>query len=106
MYNTNSLAVIKIENGRTPTITELKYTSACPSLLPSARMRSEGYCSWSVCVCVCVYRSVTALAASASAYTSNQRYSRVFLRLDFFRGFSKNPSVQKLWCEKANMQIS
>ena len=64
-----------------------------------------------VCLCVClsVYLSVTALAASASVYTSKQRYPRVSLRLylDFERrGFSKNPSVQELWREKANMQMS
>ena len=36
-------------------------------LQPSARMRSEGYCSRPVCVCVrSVYPSVPALAASAS----------------------------------------
>ena len=44
---------------------------------------SEGYCS--DLVCVCVYLSVTALAASASVYSYNQRYVRfsVGLFLDF-----------------------
>ena len=66
----------------------------------------EGYCS--CLVCVCVYLSVPALAASASVETSNQRYSRVSLRLflDFDSGFLKKSSVQKLWREKANMQMS
>ena len=68
----------------------------------------EGYL---VCVSVglSVCPSVIALSASASTYTCNQLYSRVSLRIFFdfdswiFRG--KN-SVQKLWCEKGNMQMS
>ena len=31
---------------------------------PSARMRSEGYCSWFVCVCVCVSPLILALQAT------------------------------------------
>ena len=58
-----------------------------------------------VSVCLCVYPSVPALAASASVETSKQRYSRVSLRI-LIRGFSKQPSVQKLWREKAYMQMS
>ena len=52
-----------------------------------------------LCVCLCVYLSVPALADSASVETSKQRYSRGSLRLflDLIRGFSKKPSVQKLW---------
>ena len=55
-----------------------------------------------------VYPSVPALAASASVETSKQRYSRVSLRLllDYMCGVSKKPSVEKLWREKANMQMS
>ena len=63
----------------------------------------EGYCSRPVCVSVCL--SVPALAASASVETSNQRYPLVSLRI-LIRGFLKKPSVQKLWREKANMQMS
>ena len=70
----------------------------------------EGYCSRPVCVSVClsVCLSVPALAASASVETSNQRYSLVSLRLflDYMSGVSKKPSVEKLWREKANMQMS
>ena len=57
-----------------------------------------------MCVCV-VYRSVTALAASASATNDTHGF---FLGFSWIciRGFSKNPFVQKLWCEKANLQIS
>ena len=57
-----------------------------------------------LCVCVSVCPSVTALAASASAYTCSQRYSR--LCLGYMCGFLKKPSVQELWREKANMQMS
>ena len=66
----------------------------------------EGYGSRRVCLSV--YPSVPALAASASVETSKQRYSRVSLRLflDYMCGVSKKPSVQKLWREKANMQMS
>ena len=61
----------------------------------------EGYGSCRVCVCLSVYPSVPALAASAS---SKKRYSRrLFLDLC---GVSKKPSVEKLWREKANMQMS
>ena len=67
----------------------------------------EGYGSRrvSVCLSVClsVYPSVPALAAPASVETSKQRYSRVFSWI-LTRGFSKKPSVKKLWREKANMQ--
>ena len=61
-----------------------------------------------LCVCLSVYPSVPALAASASVETSKQRYSRVSLRLflDYMCGVSKKPSVEKLWREKANMQMS
>ena len=66
----------------------------------------EGYCSR--LVCMSVYPSVPALAASASVETSKQRYSRVSLRLflDYMCGVSKKTSVEKLWREKANMQMS
>ena len=59
----------------------------------------------SVCLCLCVF---PALAASASIETSKQRYTRVSLRLflDFDSWISKKPSVQKLWREKANTQMS
>ena len=61
-----------------------------------------------MCVCLSVCLSVPALAASAFVETSNQRYSRVSLRLflDYMCGVSKKPSVQKLWREKANIQMS
>ena len=73
------------------------------------RACAEGYCSClvclSVCLCVCVF---PAQAASASIETSKQRYTRVSLRLflDFDSWISKKPSVQKLWHEKANTQMS
>ena len=52
-----------------------------------------------VCVCVCVCDSVTALAASMSAYICNQRYSQVVLSI-LTHGLSKKPSFQK--CQYAN----
>ena len=59
-----------------------------------------------VCVCLSVCPSVPALAASASVETSKQRYSRVgFSWINMCR-VSKKPSVEKLWREKANMQMS
>ena len=50
----------------------------------------ESYCSCRLCLSVCP--SVTALAASASVHTCNQRYSWVSLRLFWIltRGFFKN----------------
>ena len=58
-----------------------------------------------VCVCVCVYLSVPALAASASVETSTHEF---LLGLSWIRmcGVSKKPSVQELWREKTNMQMS
>ena len=49
-----------------------------------------------------------ALAASASVETSNQRYPLVSLRLflDFYSWNFEKTSVQKLWREKANMQMT
>ena len=63
----------------------------------AARVAVVGLCVC-VCVCVCVYRSVTALAASASVYTCNQRYSRVFLRLflDFDSWIFEKPFRSKV----------
>ena len=51
-----------------------------------------------LCVCVCVCWSVTPLAASASAYTCNQQYSRVFLRLflDFDSWIFEKPFRSKV----------
>ena len=57
----------------------------------------------SVCVCVCL--SVPALAASVSVETSKQWYSRVSF-LGLMCGVSKKPSIEKLWREKVNMQMS
>ena len=53
----------------------------------SAHMR-DGCCSCLVCVSVCL--SVTALAASVSIFTCNQRYSKVSLRWILIYGFSQN----------------
>ena len=41
-----------------------KKKNTIDKMYPSARMRSEGYCTWSVClcVCVCVCVSMTILA--------------------------------------------
>ena len=67
----------------------------------------EGYCSCLVCVCVCVCVcgvSIPALAASASVYIRNQRYSWVSLRR--FLDFDMWVFVQKLWRKKAIMQMS
>ena len=68
----------------------------------------EGYGSRRVCLSVClsVYPSVPALAASASVETSKQHGSLLGFSWIFTRGFSKKPSVKKLWREKANMQMS
>ena len=63
----------------------------------------EGYCTCFVCVSVCP--SVTALAASASAYTCSQRYSGVCLRL-FLDKYVWIFEKTLLWREKANMQMS
>ena len=61
----------------------------------------EGYGTCFVCVSVCL--SVTALAASASAYTCSQRYSGVYLRLlcvDFRKNLPfKSYGVKKPICK-------
>ena len=56
-----------------------------------------------VSVCVCVYLSVPALAASASVYTCNQRYSRVPFRLflDFDSWIFEKPSRSKVIARKS-----
>ena len=66
----------------------------------------EGYCTCFVCVSVCP--SVTALAASASAYTCSQRYSGVCLRLflDKCVDFRKNLPLKSYGVKKSNMQMS
>ena len=57
------------------------------------------------CVCLSVFLSVTTLAATLVVSTLKMRYVGGYLRL-FTRGFSINPSVQKFWREKANIQMS
>ena len=60
-----------------------------------------------LCVCLCVCLLPLLQLQRSFQPATNGIYSIV---LDFSwieaRGFSKNPSVQKLWREKANMQIS
>ena len=60
-------------------------------------------CLSSLSVCLCL--SVTTLAATSVVSMLKMRYVGVYLRF-LIRGFSINPCVQKLWREKANMQIS
>ena len=52
-----------------------------------------------MCVCVCL--SVTTISATSVVSTLKMRHVGVCLRL-----FSFFNSVQKLWREKANMQIN
>ena len=68
----------------------------------------EGYGTCLVCVCVCVCVSVCTPAPTTLVSTLKMGYVGVYLRLFllFMCGFSINPSVQKLWREKANMQMS
>ena len=54
----------------------------------------EGYCT--CLVCVSVYMSVPALAASASANNDTHGFLLGFSWI-LTRGFSKNPSVPKLY---------
>ena len=55
---------------------------ACLHSKPSARMRSEGYGTWSVClsvcvcVCVCVCVSVTRFSATVRNKAAKIRYQR------------------------------
>ena len=53
--------------------------------------------------CVCV--SVITLAATLNISTLKMRYTEVYLRF-LTCGFSIKLSIQKLWCEKANMQMN
>ena len=56
-------------------------------------------------VCLSVRLSVTTLAKASLGSTLRRSYVQHWYRLSRFltRGFSKKPSVQKLWREKANM---
>ena len=53
-----------------------------------------------MCVCVC------SSANNARFYAQNEVRKDLGFSWFFIRGFSINPSVQKLWREQANMQIS
>ena len=57
-----------------------------------------------LCVCVSVCPSVTALAASASAYTCSQRYSGFVLGFSwiYMCGISKKPKVMAWKSQYAN----
>ena len=57
-----------------------------------------------VCICVCVSVCYHSSANIARFYALN-KVCRGFARF-LIRGFSKNPSVQKLWREKGNMQMT
>ena len=48
--------------------------SRSPTMQPSARMRSEGYSTWSVCLCVCV---CVCPPLSSRNYAANKRYERL-----------------------------
>ena len=61
----------------------------------------EGYGTCRVCVCVCYHSS-----ANIARFYKGTLYVGVYLTQFLTRGFSINPSVQKLWHEKANMQMS
>ena len=66
----------------------------------------KGYCTCLVCVSVCL--SVTTPAPTSLVSTLKERYVGVYPRLFslFNLWISINPTVQKLWHEKGNMQIS
>ena len=68
----------------------------------------EGYGTCPVCLSVCVSVCLSVMTFSATSFVSTleSRYVQVDYRLFLIHGFSINPSVQKLWREKANMQIS
>ena len=83
------------------------YTVYCLGLfllLTLGAHAQEGYGSCLVCLCVCLSVCYHLIVVS----TVQLRCVRHFLRLFFFltRVFSKKPSVQKLWREKTNMQMS
>ena len=61
-----------------------------------------------LCVCVCVCLSVCTPAPTSLVSTLKIRYVGVYLRLFllFNSWISINPSIQKLWREKANMKMS
>ena len=59
-----------------------------------------------LCVCVCSHSSVNIVRFySPSKVHAAFIYSVGFIRF-LTRGFSIKPSVQKLWCEKANMLMN
>ena len=62
-------------------------------------------CRVCVCVCVCVWLCVPTPAPTSLVSTLKMGVILSFSRF-VLRGLSINPSVQKLWREKANMQMS
>ena len=70
--------------------------------------KGYGTCLVCVCICLCVSVCYHSSANIARFYTLNKVRRGFFLGFSRFLicGFSINLSVQKLWREKANMQIS
>ena len=62
-------------------------------------------CVCGVCVCVCVCLSVLLQRPLEPANNDTHGFILGF-SLNNMCGVSKNPSVEKLWREKANMQMS
>ena len=58
-----------------------------------------------LCVCVCVSVFYHSIGNIRRFYAQNEVRRGLFARF-LTRGFSIKPSVQKLWREKANMQMS
>ena len=56
-----------------------------------------------VCVCVSVSLSVTTPVPTSLVSTVKSTYGFILGSSRF--QFVVNPSIQKLWCEKSNMQI-
>ena len=67
----------------------------------------EGYCTCPVCLCICVCYDFFQLHRSFLRWNPDT-HEYIIIGFSWFltRGFSINPSVQKLWREKANMQMS
>ena len=83
------------------------YIHKAPRVLTLGAHVQEGYSTCVCAVCLSVCLSVCTPAPTTLVSTLKMRYVGVYLRLFLLlmRGFSINPSVQKLWREKANMQM-
>ena len=67
-------------------------------------MRSEGYCSWFVCVCVCLSVCLSTAVMALQAMRQLMSDTNGFITMRSWRLFSRNDCVRGIWCENKRIK--